>query len=424
MAQNNWDFIDSTLDLSNLKFNDFNNGIKHTASVQANYKVFRFFTWNISTPYNEYWNTKQVFFQYNPATEQIDTTINNGFFTTRDFNVTSSLSTRIYGLKMFKKGKIMGLRHVLSPSISATYQPGFAHAPFGYMYQTRWAQDGYLQYASPYSESPVGGPMNPNHSGTVNFSLGNTLQMKVRTNDSTGSKNISLIDGLNINAGYDLFADSFNMSNISMSFRTSILNKVNISANADFDPYVYENGRRTPKYLINNNGGLATFRNGSMSMGLRFQGKRKDEDNLANAEKNNDEVKRLLQNGGYNDYYDFNIPWNLNVNAGISASRIARDEGRSDTLVLRPNMTFNGGFNLTERWKVNINSGIEFDGFRTIRMGTAAIDISRDLHCWQMSLNLVPFGYYRSFRFTLQVKASILQDLKLTRRRSYYDNGY
>src|SRR5690606_9805774 len=138
------------------------------------------------------------------------------------------------------------------------------------------------------------------------------------------------------------------------------------------------------------------------------------------AEKNNEQVQRLMQNGRINDYYDFNIPWNLSVNAGLSATR---DRGRpsGDTILYRPNLTFNGGFNLTERWKVNVSSGFVFERIDKVTLGLTSIDISRDLHCWQMNLNLVPFGFRRSFNFTLQVKASVLQDLKLTRRKAYQD---
>lgn len=420
--KNQWNFIDTTLSLDNIQFSDFNNGFQQSASIGASYNIFRFFNWSINAPYTEYWNTKQIFLHYNDSTGLNDSTVKTGFFASRDFNVSTSLSTRIYGLKMFKKGKIMGLRHVMSPSVSATYTPGFAHAPFGYMYEyvDRY---GYITYASPYPGSPFGGPGNPNNSGTVGFRLDNTLQMKVRTGeaDSTGSKNVSLIDGLSLNANYDLFADSFNMSLINMSFRTSILDKVNISANAVFDPYVYENGIRTPRYLVDEGMGLVNFRSATFAMGLNFKGDRKEAGNLDSAARNNDEVSRLLQNGGIDDYYDFNIPWNINVNAQMNINRLTRRE-KADTVIFTPNLTFNGGFNLTERWKLNISSGLLFTGLSKVEMGYTSIDISRDLHCWQMNLNLIPFGIRRSFMFTLQVKASVLQDLKLTRRKAYQDN--
>jgi hypothetical protein len=39
-----------------------------------------------------------------------------------------------------------------------------------------------------------------------------------------------------------------------------------------------------------------------------------------------------------------------------------------------------------------------------------------------MNLTWVPFGRFQSYNFTIAVKASILQDLKLERRRPFLDN--
>src|SRR5690606_39177343 len=57
-ARNNWNFYDSTLDIHTLSFRDFDNGIRHNASLNASYNIFRFINWSISMPYTEYWNTK------------------------------------------------------------------------------------------------------------------------------------------------------------------------------------------------------------------------------------------------------------------------------------------------------------------------------------------------------------------------------
>lgn len=424
---NNLNTYDSLFSLSNIAFNDMDNGIRHTASIQTNYNILRYFNWNISIPYNEYWNTKQLYMHYNPATQKLDSVQKTGFFASRDFSVSSGLSTRIYGMKLFRKGKIAGIRHVINPTVSFTYQPGFAHSPYGYMYETIDA-NGIRRFNSPYAGSPIGGPSNPDNQGAINLSVGNTLQMKVRNQDSTGkaaTKIISLIDGLSIGGNYNLFADSFRMSNINMNFRTSILQIFNIQAQATFDPYRYgPNGRRTPQYLINTGGGLARLNYASAGLGMSFHGQKKNAKEQEDAEKNNDEVRRLMQNGGYDDYYDFNIPWNLNVSATININRQYRSDG-SDTLIYTPNVTFDGGFNLTERWKLDVRSGLQFDKIDKVRITEAtSINISRDLHCWQMSLQLIPFGFYRSFSFVLQVKSSVLQDLKLTRRRSYQDANY
>lgn len=82
---------------------------------------------------------------------------------------------------------------------------------------------------------------------------------------------------------------------------------------------------------------------------------------------------------------------------------------------------FSGNVNLTKNWKVGFNSGLDI---QKMKVSFTQINIFRDLHCFQMSLNLVPFGYRQSYSFTIRATASMLQDLKLTKQQSFYDNQY
>lgn len=426
-ASNRWVFYDSTLNLNRIKFNDFDNGIRHSLNIQGNYNILRFFTLSINVPYNEYWNTKQQFFSNFGQPGGIDTLTKHGFFATRDFSLSASMNTRIYGMKMFKKGNVQGIRHVIMPNVGVRYTPSFAASPFDYMYSEIDA-NGRLQYYSPYTGSPIGGPNNFINRGEITYGLNNTLQMKMRQKDSTAkeSKIISLIDGLNLTGSYNLFADTNKLSDFNLSFRTSILSKFNISANSTFTPYHYEGRFRTRYYLWDTDKKLVQMNNANLTFGISFDGTNKDRGTAKDSSQFESEedyinYKNLMKNGGYDDYYDFNIPWNLSLNGGIRINR-NRMENKPDSFIFTPNFTFSGGFNLTERWKINVTSGLDFANMKQIRVGYTMIDISRDLHCWQMSLNIVPFGQLRSFFFSIQVKASVLQDLKLTRRRSFQDN--
>jgi hypothetical protein len=128
-----------------------------------------------------------------------------------------------------------------------------------------------------------------------------------------------------------------------------------------------------------------------------------------------------MQNGGYYNYVDFNIPWSLNLSYSLNVDKQYAAYSKSDTTVLGQNLMFSGDFNLTSRWKVSVSSGYDFE---TNSLTFTSIDIYRDLHCWEMRLGTIPFGPRKSFNFTLNVKASILQDLKLVRRRDYRDAVY
>jgi len=74
---------------------------------------------------------------------------------------------------------------------------------------------------------------------------------------------------------------------------------------------------------------------------------------------------------------------------------------------------------LTTKWKVSYRTGWDF---QKEELAYTSITITRDLHCWEMSLNWIPFGYYQSYYFRLNVKASMLQDLKYEDRKSWLEN--
>ena len=425
-AVNQYSFYDTTFSFNTLSLGDFRNGIKHSIPISASYNVLRFINFSVGASYNEYWLTNKTYRYYNFNESKVDTLSNRGFYTARDFSATMQLSTRIYGLKMFKRGKLMGIRHVLTPNVGLNYTPDYAARPFDYYYQTQLDTSGNLTYLSPFETSIVGVPglgQYGNFSSSINFGINNNLQIKLRSkNDTTGKgRNVTLIDGFSINSAYNIAADSFNWSNISMNFRTNVLEKLNISGSAVFDPYAtdYATGRRTPQTTWSAGRGLATFRNANIALSATFRSKERPKGNQQAMK--TDEYKQLMGNGGYNDYLDFDIPWSLNLAYSIALTSRYSAYSRSDTLLYSQSLLISGDFNLTSRWKITYSTGYDFDN-HTLTL--TSIDIYRDLHCWQMHLGTIPFGPRKSYNFSLNVKASILQDLKLVRRRDYRDAVY
>ena len=418
-------FIDSNFSPSVFSLNKMQAGIHHALPVSAAYTVLRFFNVSFNANYNEYWLTQQFYQYYNTKSDALDTVINHGFFAARDFNASATVSTRIYGQLNFKKGKIAAIRHVFTPTVGLNYTPDFARAPFSYAYQTYLTPGGALQYVSPYSQSVVGVPGQGqfgNYSSTVNFGINNNLQMKVRTpkDTATGGKKITLIDALSITSAYNVAADSFKWSGINAAFRTNILNLVNVDAGATFDPYYFDpiTGRRTPQTLLSMGDGIARFTSAHAGLTASFHSKAKTSQSGGVAK--TDDAQRLTSGYLYNDYVDFNIPWNFNISYSANLTKDYRSIAfRGDTLLATQNVLFSGDFNLTPRWKVSFTSGYDLSHHA---LTLTQIDIFRDLHCWEMHLNTIPFGKNKSYTFTLNVKASVLQDLKLVRRRSYYDN--
>lgn len=419
-------FYDTAFSLKTLSLNDFNAGIQHSVPISASYTALRFINVSFGVNYNEYWLTRKIFQYYNNNEGALDTVETRGFYTARDANATMQMSTRIYGVKMFKKGKIAGIRHVLTPNVGLNYTPDYGAAPFHYYYRTYTSATGALEYRSPYEGSVVGTPglgQYGKYNSSINFGLNNNLQLKTRTNkDSTGgTKNVTLIDALSIAANYNVAADSFKWSGVNLSFRTNVLNLINITAGANFDPYKYdpEVGRRV-NITEFGNGGFARFNDASLSMSATFRSKDKSGNN--SQVQRTDEVSRMMNNS-YRDYVDFNIPWSLNISYSVILNKQYRPTVfGGDTLLLSTNATiFSGDFNLTPKWKVTFTSGYNF---AQKQLTVTSIDIYRDLHCWEMRLGTIPFGPNKNYNFTLNVKASVLQDLRLLRRRDYRDAVY
>jgi hypothetical protein len=82
-------------------------------------------------------------------------------------------------------------------------------------------------------------------------------------------------------------------------------------------------------------------------------------------------------------------------------------------------LRFSGDLSLSEKWKIIFNSGLDLE---TKKFTQTNFSLSRDLHCWQFSLNWVPFGHFQSYNFSIGIKSALLRDLKLDRTRNFMDN--
>lgn len=411
-------FYDSTFHPEAMGLSDFQTGIRHSVPISASYNVLRYINMSFNIGYNEYWLNERVKYGYNDAIQRIDTTQEYGFFTTRDYNASVNLSTRIYGMKLFKQGKLKGIRHVLTPAIGLSYRPDFSLPQFNTYYYGRLDSSQQTSLISYYPNAIVGTPA-AGKSGLINYGLNNNLQIKVKTgaDSSQETKNITLIDGLNVGGSYNLAADSFQWSNIAMGFRTNILELVNMSASASFDPYAYDYNsmRRINVTRMDAQQGLARFVGSNISLGANFHSR---STRGGKAASKSDEYYRIMRQAGANEYVDFNIPWSFNVNYSLNATNNFSRLTASDSVSLNHNLTFAGELQLTERWKLTMNSGYNFTDKQ---LSLTSIDIYRDLHCWAMHFQAFPFGIRKSYNFTLNVKASVLQDLKIMRRRDFRD---
>jgi hypothetical protein len=280
-----------------------------------------------------------------------------------------------------------------------------------------------------YFDGAIYSPFGEGTFGGISFGFDNNLEMKTRSKQDTGIalKKIKLIDGFGFNGSYNLMADSFKLSTISLYARSTLFDKISITASGTLDPYqVNEMGDRIDKYVWS--GGKFSpgrLTNGSLSISTNFKSKPKDEEKAQQNEEAMDDMAPLTseeqmaqldyirQNPA--EFADFNIPWSVNISYSLNFfRRLNRDYTYSTEI--NSTASINGDFNLTPRWKVGMNT---FYDVKNTEIQMLTMFISREMHCWQMSINVTPVGRYRSFNITISPKSGILRDLRINRNKQF-----
>ncbi|MEO6838009.1 MAG: putative LPS assembly protein LptD [Ginsengibacter sp.] len=411
-------------------------GVHHSIPISLSLPQMGVFQLSPSVSYDETWYQNKVTKVWDAAHDTLAATkIEKGFYRARQMAFGLSVTTKVYGMFTSKKkdAKIIAIRHLLTPTFGISYQPNFNRNNY-YTVQTDsfgtksvlpYYAGGYNIYSA-YSNGRFGG---------FNFGLNNNLSMKVRNKKDTSAnavKKISILDVLSINGSYNLFpVDFHHFSNFSVNASTNLFNKINVTANTGFDPY------RVNQYGIDTNIlvwkeriiTLGRMTGASISLSSSFKGGNKktgDKSGIKpgdtppidagyNQDQYNTDMAYIRNNPG--EYADFNIPWSINLSYSFSlAKQFIFQRGFINNLT--QNLNFNGTLNLTPKWQMAVT------GYYNVGLGQLnplTMSISRDLHCWQMSINVTPLGIYRSFSINLSPKSPLLQDLKINRSRSYYN---
>ena len=396
----------------NQKLGLFEKGIRHNIPISTNFKLFKHFNFSPNFSYQEFWYAETIRKVWNPDLQEVEEVEVQGFDVARQFNTGISMTTRLYGMFGFKRGKLKAIRHVMSPSLGFSYRPDFSTDYWGY-YKT--VQSDSLGNTTQYSifEDGIYGTPGSGKSGNINFGLGNNLEIKLRTyNDSIGEseKKIKIFEALNVNGSYNLAADSLNFSNLNISGRTQLTKQIDFKFSGRLDPYQLDTqGRRINRFYFDQTNKIGRLTNASFSLTYNF---RKD-NNTQRKSNVGTEAEMDMINNNPEDYVDFNVPWSLNMFYTVNYSKPGLEEAE-----VRQSLTFRGDLKITPKWKIGFNSGYDFENGG---LTATSLDIYRDLHCWEMTFNWIPFGFRQSYMLTIRVKAPVLQDLKLNRRAGWFD---
>jgi len=424
-AENRYNTIDSLI------FNpgwerQMQNGIRHTFPINGTFRILKFFNWTNGININDRMYFQTIRKSYvSPQPEdsimgyyKTDTVF--GFANAFDASFTSSLNTRIYGMFQFKKGPLVAIRHMLTPSVSFSYTPDWGAPSLGYWrYIENDTNTVNPQKYSIFQNGIYGGPPGQK-SGTISFAISNNLEIKVRNRKDTitGTRKIPLIDDFTIRTSYDIAKDSLNWAPITLSGRSTIFKGLTITYNSSWDMYARDSlGRRINTTEWKANHRLLRLDNTRWDVGLTYtltsekvKGKKKPTMGTPQ------EQKDLMD---YYDYYvDFDIPWSFSISYSFSYSKAWDNSQDIRVGKIIQTLGFNGQLNITPKWKITLTTGWDFTNHE---ISYTSINVYRDLHCWEMSFGWIPKGAQQSWTFSINVKASILQDLKLNKKKDFRD---
>ena len=439
---------------------DWNNGFKHNIPVSATFQLFGFLNVTPSFNYTERWYFKKVNQEWDYATNSVAKDTVYGFNRLYNYNFSVSANTTLYGFYQpagfLKKSRVHTVRHVFKPSVSYSYTPDFGAQHYGYydtyVYTDEKGEARVVEY-SPYQGSLYGIPSR-GKTGSVSLSVSNNVEMKWRTkNDSL--KKVSIIDELGASLSYNLAAKTKPWSNLSTRLRLKLTKSYTFSFNATWATYAYEFNDRGQVVVGDRTewsyGRFGRFQGMSQNLSYTFNNKtltkirdmfNKDEDEGEEDDSLNEEKagdgedpsrKKSLKDSktkkaksaavDEDGYMPFKMPWNLTVSYGIIMAENTAAEIDVKTMrypyKFTQNMNLSGNIGISDNWRITFTSGYNFQ-FK--KLTTTTMNISRDLHCFEMSCGIV-LSPYTSFNFSFRATSQMLADaLKWDKRSSGSSN--
>jgi hypothetical protein len=212
------------------------------------------------------------------------------------------------------------------------------------------------------------------------------------------------------------------MSNLNLSARTTLWKNFTIQYSSSFNPYAADSlGRSIDTYQWSVNRKLFRRENTywNLSLGLQFG----DEDFNKKKEKVREETSEDLMDDirdNQSEFVDWSVPWSLDLRYNFQYRtdlRYLNFTQQKESKIVQT-LSLSGQINITPKWKFTFRTGWDFTNND---VSYTSINVYRDLHCWEMRFNWVPLGARKSWNFSINVKASILQDLKLNRKKDFRD---
>ena len=444
---------------------DWRNGFQHNIPINGSFTLFNYLNINPTFSFTDRMYANKVMRSWDTEHQKEVCDTVYGFQNVYNWSASLSMSTKMYGFwipnrKVFGD-KIQAIRHVITPTVSFSYAPDFGASRYGY-WQTYQKTDAdgnvsLVEY-SPYSQSLYGVP-GRGKTGNVSFSLSNNLEMKVKSDkDTTGIRKISLIDELGARMSYNMADKERPWSDLSMDIRLKWWKNYTFNMTAVFATYAYELDKDGKPYVGTHTewgkGRFGRFQGTSQNISFtltpeklkKLFGGGDDSDDEKKKKKNDDEgIDTNIESNVDDDmiegqrgakkssggkaetdadgYMKFSMPWSLTFGYGITMRE--NTQGKFNTKSMRypykftQTLNVSGNVRISDGWNISFSSGYDFE-FKKMSMTTASLQ--RDLHCFNMSCQVV-LAPYTSYNFTFRCNASTLTDALKYDKRSGYSNA-
>lgn len=394
----------------------------------------------------------------------VDTTTVAGFAARNTFSASLSASTKLYGLLRPEVGRLLAIRHVLTPRASLTWTPDFSASRWGYFDEADVAGEDGPQHVKldRFAGSLYGGTAS-RRSLSLGFGLDQVFQSKWKAPRrdaparpaAAASAADSLAPGdslataggffaaadepeplktdllsLGTSGSYGFTKESFRLSDLSTRWSASPLQSLgagfgplsglNVSLSTVHTVYKtdWSTGQRIDRYIWLDGYGqaprLPRLISTSLGVSTRLGGRGGGGDAfLPEVVDGSDGSDRFDPAFGDSD---LSIPWDVNV--GWSWT-----ENRQDPSDVRRTQTLNasGSLRLSRGWKVgtSVFYDVENQSFRN-----NSVSIYRDMHCWEGHFVWNPRGDNPGYHLKIAVRSDMLQDLKWDKRKGVTGSGF
>ncbi|PIQ07810.1 MAG: organic solvent tolerance protein [Ignavibacteriales bacterium CG18_big_fil_WC_8_21_14_2_50_31_20] len=404
-------------------------GISHSFNVSASPK-FGHLSLSPSLQVNSKWYNKR---QIQKIESSLDSSGKDSlYFTSYDindlntvntFNFSLSASTKLYGMAQPQILGFSAFRHTFEPRLSYSYHPDFSSDFWGY-YDTYVDKSGRIVKYDKFGNQIFSG-ISAGEAQRLSLSLGNAFEIKTLkdpTDTTSESKKIKLLD-LTVSSGYNFVADSLNVDDINVNFRTQIGSVLSLYGSSVFSPYEFNSGREINAFAISNNGSLLKMTNFNLNLSSSLSAElfKSENEKKKNSESEEQIGEELVGNNNKSSDYielykdeepDFEIPWNLSLTYNYNYS----NKGIG-FITDRSNLGADLSFNLTQKWKFTFRGSYDITNKK---INAPQVTIYRDLHAWEANLVWNPIGTYRGFKFEIRLKAPEFRDLKLSKSKDIY----